>query len=134
MGGYMQPQGHFQVVSNMIDKGMDVQQSLDAPRFCINVDEHNKGSPNVSSERSSEVLIEDQTNIDQIVYGLKEKYKHDRIKIVCGHQRAVFGRGQIIYKDGMNGVLWGGSDGRADGCAIGLESDPRIAKKTSSKL
>merc|ERR1712130_1099550 len=28
MGGYMQPQGHFQVISNMIDKGMNVQQSL----------------------------------------------------------------------------------------------------------
>ena len=34
-----------------------------------------------------------------------------------GHERAAFGRGQIILR-GEDGVLWGGSDPRADGCAM----------------
>lgn len=33
MGGYMQPQGHVQVVSNLLDSGHSLQQALDAPRW-----------------------------------------------------------------------------------------------------
>jgi len=35
-------------------------------------------------------------------------------------RRALFGRGQIIVRDRESGVLWGGSDPRADGLAMAL--------------
>ena len=46
MGGFMQPQGHLQVLSNLVDHGLDPQAALDAPRF--RVDE--RGGPQVSIE------------------------------------------------------------------------------------
>jgi gamma-glutamyltranspeptidase/glutathione hydrolase len=42
------------------------------------------------------------------------------VSTVAGMQRILFGRGQIIYRDPSSGVLWGGSDPRADGCAMCL--------------
>ena len=62
---------------------------------------------------------------------LRLKYGHKRVEIVRGDERAVFGRGHIIYKDPSNGVLWGGSDPRADGCAVGLECDLKGAIKAT---
>lgn len=38
---------------------------------------------------------------------------------IRGHEREVFGRAQIITRDRKTGVLCAGSDGRADGCALG---------------
>ena len=38
---------------------------------------------------------------------------------IRGHEREVFGRAQIITRDRMTGILCAGSDGRADGCALG---------------
>jgi gamma-glutamyltranspeptidase/glutathione hydrolase len=44
---------------------------------------------------------------------------HD-VEQVTGHSRALFGRGQIILREAESGILWGGSDPRADGCAMSL--------------
>jgi gamma-glutamyltranspeptidase/glutathione hydrolase len=42
------------------------------------------------------------------------------LALTRGHARATFGRGQAILRDAETGVLSGGSDPRADGCAMTL--------------
>jgi gamma-glutamyltranspeptidase/glutathione hydrolase len=104
MGGFMQPQGHLQVIVAMIDDGLDPQAALDRPRFCIS-----------NSEAGGTVSLEEGIP-DPVVSDLA-KMGHP-VNQVSGHGRALFGRGQIIRRDPESGVLWGGSDPRADGCAM----------------
>ncbi len=106
MGGFMQPQGHVQVLTGLIDDGLDPQSALDRPR--INLTEARPGSP---------VALEDgmpeETVADLLAMGHK-------VEVVTGHNRVMFGRGQVILRDDETGVLCGGSDPRADGCAVPL--------------
>jgi gamma-glutamyltranspeptidase / glutathione hydrolase len=105
MGGFMQPQGHMQVVVAMLDDGLDPQAALDRPRFCI---EPAAADGTVALERGlPQALVND-------LRALGHPLKPD----VGGYERALFGRGQIIRRDG-DGILWAGSDPRADGCAMG---------------
>ncbi|MCW5873061.1 MAG: gamma-glutamyltransferase family protein [Anaerolineales bacterium] len=106
MGGYMQPQGHMQVAVGLIDDGLDPQAALDRPRFCI---EAGDAGLDVSIEEG--VPAATQARLAEMGHSLHP---------VSGLQRAVFGRGQIILRDKETGVLWGGSDPRADGVAMTL--------------
>ncbi len=106
MGGFMQPQGHVQVVSGLIDDGLDPQQALDRPRFCI-----------MDGTAGGAVALEE--GLEFSVLADLAARGHD-VHPVSGYRRAIFGRGQIILKDPETGVLWGGSDPRADGCAMTL--------------
>lgn len=105
MGGFMQPQGHVQVLSRMIDHEYEPQAALDAPRFCI-----------LGGEASGAVAIEEGVPPDTIAELARRG--HDT-RVTRGWARSVFGRGQIIRRDPASGVLWAGSDPRADGMAIG---------------
>ena len=42
------------------------------------------------------------------------------MRLVSGYDRVMFRRGQVITHDLVSGVLCGGSDPRADGCALGF--------------
>jgi gamma-glutamyltranspeptidase/glutathione hydrolase len=106
MGGFMQPQGHLQVVSGLIDDNLDPQSALDRPRFIIK-DGTAGGEIGLEEGISPEV-------IDQL-----GRMGHD-VEKIGGYARAIFGRGQIILRDSASGALWGGSDPRADGCAMSL--------------
>jgi gamma-glutamyltranspeptidase/glutathione hydrolase len=106
MGGFMQPQGHVQVVVGLVEDRLDPQQVLDRPRFCI--DDGTAGGA-VSLEEG----VPEET-----VVGLREM--GHPVKVVQGYARALFGRGQLIRRETETGVLCGGSDPRADGCVMGV--------------
>jgi len=86
--------------------GLDPQQAVDLPRFCLE-DGTSGGTLSVEDGYPRET-----------VDGLRWR-GHAPLVVRKGHDRSVFGRAQIIKRDPATGVLWGGSDGRADGSAIG---------------
>lgn len=106
MGGFMQPQGHVQVLSAMLDDGLDPQAALDRMRFCI-----------VAGEAKGVVGLEEGIN-DRVLHDLAAM--GHTVEPVQGYNRSLFGRGQIILRDPKSGVLCAGSDPRADGCAFGF--------------
>jgi len=106
MGGFMQPQGHMQVVLSLVDDHLNPQDALDRPRFCI----HDGTSEN-------QVVLEE--GISPHVQAELSRLGHE-VKAARGFERSTFGRGQIICRDASNDVLCGGSDPRADGCAMTL--------------
>ncbi len=106
MGGFMQPQGHMQVVVALADDGLDPQSALDRPRFCIG--DGTAGGRVSLEEGVPAATVSALAGMGHPVDG------------VTGHGRALFGRGQIIVRDPETGVLCGGSDPRADGCAMSL--------------
>lgn len=113
MGGFMQPQGHLQILSNLVDMHFLPQQALDSPRFCIDVQQ---GVGVGAEDPGGEVLIEKGYPLDQVI-ALHEKGHH--LRMVKGRGRFVFGGGQIIQRNPDTGILIGGSDPRKDGCALG---------------
>jgi gamma-glutamyltranspeptidase/glutathione hydrolase len=109
MGGDMQAQGHAQVLTNMIDFGMDVQEAGDAPRF------RHFGSSEPTGIRAVDggtVLLE--SGIGPEVRRALEAKGH-RIAEATGG----YGGYQAIRIDTEQGVLIGGSDPRKDGAAMG---------------
>ena len=106
MGGFMQPQGHVQVLSALVDDGFDPQSALDLPRFCIDVEK--SGGRVALEEGISANVVSDLEKMGHPVY------------TVSGYDRSLFGRGQVILRDAETGVLSAGSDPRADGCAMTL--------------
>lgn len=97
MGGDMQAQGHAQVLINLIDFGMDVQQAGEQARF---------------RDFESGLALESAISAD--VRKALEAKGH-RLTIAPG----MFGGYQAIMIDPKTGALFGGSDPRKDGCAIG---------------
>jgi gamma-glutamyltranspeptidase/glutathione hydrolase len=103
MGGFMQPQGHLQVTVAMADDDCDPQAALDRPRFGLMA---GRAAGTVSVECG--LPIETRQALSAMGHSVRN---------VSGLARIQFGRGQIIRRD-SSGVLWGGSDPRADGCAM----------------
>ena len=118
--GFMQPQGHLQVLLNKL-RGYTAQQSLDAPRFCISAGLPDAGTKNAAAAGNvnSEIWIEDSVP-STVVEELKEM--GHTIEVASGYKRGIAGRGQVIQaiRDPSGRNVWAcGSDPRADGFALG---------------
>ena len=98
MGGYMQPQGHLQVLSNLLDHGASLQTALDSPRWRY--------------RESGRLAIEERL-ADTVPTKLARR-GHDVTVLPPGD----FGGAQIVRNDG--GTLSGASEPRKDGLAVGF--------------
>ncbi|KAE9377426.1 acylase ACY 1, partial [Stipitochalara longipes BDJ] len=111
MGGFMQPQGHVQVLLNMLAFKLNPQQALDAPRICIGA-----GMPDEGEVLDMTVYLEEGIGED-----VKDQLKAlgHKAEIVKSFGRSLFGRGQLIRAtvDDEIQVFSGGSDLRGDGAA-----------------
>ena len=103
MGGPMQPQGHMQVVTNLVDFGMDVQQMLDAPRF------------RVIEDGGARVMFE--ADMPPAVIADLAKRGHEIVP-ASDPGFGGFGGGQAIWIGPDDGVRACGSDSRKDGQAV----------------
>lgn len=118
MGGFMQPQGHVQVLLNML-RGFTPQAALDAPRFCISAGspETQNNSTGTPGDINGEVYFEE--GISEETMNRLREMGHDA-RLATGFQRSMLGRGQVIQKinDTSGQTVWAaGSDPRADGHA-----------------
>ncbi|MBK9124971.1 MAG: gamma-glutamyltransferase family protein [Chloroflexi bacterium] len=100
MGGFMQPQGHFQVISGMIDDDLNPQEALDRPRWCL-------------SDGTGDSVLALEDGISFKTAARLASLGHN-VRPVAGDERLLFGSGQIIVRDPETGVLHGGCDPRKD--------------------
>jgi len=98
MGGFMQPQGHVQVIMNTIDFGLNPQAALDAPRW-----QWMKGK-----------VVEFENRFPHHIIQELERRGH---QVNIQSESNNFGRGQIIWRDEKTGCLIAGSESRTDGTA-----------------
>lgn len=109
MGGDMQPQGHVQILVNLIDFGMNLQEAGDAPRI------YHTGS----SEPTGEAMVAGgelnlETGFDYEVIRELEGRGHN-----VEFARGPYGGYQAIKRDPQSGVYYGASESRKDGQAAG---------------
>ena len=97
MGAFMQPQGHLQILTNMIDDNLNPQASLDKPRW----------------QWVGEKTIEIENNFDEKIAKELEKLGHNIVRKSEKNYFGYFGRGQIIFKN-ENNILYGACEPRTD--------------------
>ena len=97
MGGFIQAQAHMQLVSALVDDGLDPQAALDRPRFRVD----------------GEVV-----RLEQGLWERAADLERAGNRVVLDDSTAGFGGGQAIFVEGE--ALVGGSDARKDGYAAGF--------------
>lgn len=117
MGGFMQPQGHLQVLMSMFEDRLSPQESLDRCRFCI---DPFGDALNVEAGVDAEIV----EHLKKLGHKVNVVDSWGR-KVICwidfwlySHSLQLFGRGQVIQVDD-NGVRRAGCDPRSDGISMG---------------
>jgi len=109
MGGAMQPQGHVQIIMNLIDFGMSLQEAGDAPRV------NHEGSSEPTGERMTDGgIVYVESGFSPEVLRELQKMGHRISYAVDG-----FGGYQAILYDAEHDVYYGASESRKDGQAAG---------------
>ncbi len=109
MGGAMQPQGHAQIVVNIVDFGMNLQEAGDAPRI-----------RHVGSSQPTGGIMTDGGNVN-----LEDGFRWEEIQKLIRKGHSVqwnlggYGGYQAIMRDPVTGVYYGASESRKDGQAAG---------------
>jgi gamma-glutamyltranspeptidase/glutathione hydrolase len=110
MGGDMQPQGHVQILVNMIDFGLNIQEAGDAARF------HHYNGPEPTGEPATSPI-----GTLQLENGVSADVRAELTRL--GHAlepgEGGFGGYQAIMRDPETGAYWGASEMRKDGAAMG---------------
>lgn len=111
MGGAMQPQGHVQIVMNLVDFGMNLQEAGDAPR--------------IQHDGSTEPAGQNIAMRDGGVLNLESGFSYETVRtlMTLGHRiefaHGPYGGYQAIARDPNSGVYYGASESRKDGQAGG---------------
>jgi gamma-glutamyltranspeptidase / glutathione hydrolase len=101
MGGFMQPQGHFQVVNALIDDELNPQDTLNRPRWQLQ-----GGNPDGTIFLEEGYPVKTMAQLATMGHSVRP---------ITGRARGSFGRGHIIIRDRETGVLFGGAEPRSDG-------------------
>ncbi len=109
MGGDMQPQGHLQVLVNMLDFGMNVQEAGDAARWY-----HTGGSEPTGEAANGLGIVEVESGI---AAATRDELTSRGYTVKPG--TGAFGGYQAIQYDSKRQIYWGASEMRKDGAAIG---------------
>ncbi len=109
MGGAMQPQGHVQILTNLIDFGMNLQEAGDAARW-----QHDGSSEPTGEKMRTGGFVQLETGVPAETVRALVQRGHD---VRAGN--GGFGGYQAIQWDAKNHVYRGASESRKDGCAMG---------------
>lgn len=110
MGGAMQPQGHVQIVCNIVDFGMNLQEAGDAPRISHDGSSQPTGGKKMND--GGRVSLESGFNYQTIRALMSKGHR-------IGYAKGPYGGYQAIMWDKKNKVYYGASESRKDGQAAG---------------
>jgi len=110
MGGDMQPQGHVQIVVNLVDFGMNLQEAGDAPRF-----HHGGSSEPTGTEMTDGGVVHLESAVPLEVRRELMRLGHRLVEVPS----EIYGGYQAIRRDPDTGVYAGASESRKDGMAAG---------------
>ncbi|MEX1158262.1 MAG: gamma-glutamyltransferase [Thermomicrobiales bacterium] len=108
-GGDQQPQWNMQIISNLIDYGMDVQEAVEAPRW-----QGFPGTDPINLPNPFELRIESRVD-ESVIEELRQR--GHTVKVLGPY--AAGGAAFLIARDPETGILQGGGDPRSEGLALG---------------